>query len=199
MEKHSKDMENIRIYRDSLQVTLKQIDANLWKLKIEKDSLSVKHNKLQRDYRDMEQILLKQQKELEELTMDISNVQQAKNEVQRQSNQKQAKMDKKLQRHMAFNEKLQKLLEDAQGIKLFNYDNVLKSNNEFKKQHTLLKVKLKALTMEENDANLWWDEVQILSRKILERYVEGMKEMKGYTCIEYFRWERSYHHFSMNL
>jgi hypothetical protein len=33
----------------------------------------------------MEQILLKQQKELEELRMDIGNVYQAKNEIQRQS------------------------------------------------------------------------------------------------------------------
>ncbi len=45
------------------------------------DSLGVEHNKLQRNYKNMEEILLKQQKELEELTMDISNVYQAKNEV----------------------------------------------------------------------------------------------------------------------
>jgi hypothetical protein len=44
---------------------------------------------------------------------------------------------------MAFNEKLQKLLKEAQGIKPFNYDNVLKANNELKKQHILLHVKLK--------------------------------------------------------
>jgi hypothetical protein len=54
MEKHNKDLENIRIDRGSLQATLKQIDANYWKLKIEKDSLSVKHNKFQRDYKNME-------------------------------------------------------------------------------------------------------------------------------------------------
>jgi hypothetical protein len=34
----------------------------------------------------MEQTLLKKQKDLEELTMDIGNVFQTKNEVQRQSN-----------------------------------------------------------------------------------------------------------------
>jgi hypothetical protein len=40
---------------------------------------------------------------------------------------------------------------------------------------------------------------RILSRKILQRSIEGMREMKGYTCIEYLIWKRSYHHFSMNL
>jgi hypothetical protein len=44
----------------------------------------------------MEQILLKQQKELEELEVDIGNVYQTKNEVQRQSIHRQAKMDKSL-------------------------------------------------------------------------------------------------------
>jgi hypothetical protein len=34
---------------------------------------------------------------------------------------------------MAFNEKLQKLLEEAQGIKPFNYNNVFKEKNELKK------------------------------------------------------------------
>jgi hypothetical protein len=33
---------------------------------------------------------------------------------------------------MAFNEKLQKLLEDTQWIKPFNYDNVFRENNELK-------------------------------------------------------------------
>jgi hypothetical protein len=58
---------------------------------------------------------------------------------------------------MAFNEKLQKVLREAQGIKPFNYDSVLKKKNELKKQYTLLQVKLKALTMEEKDVDLWWD------------------------------------------
>jgi hypothetical protein len=31
---------------------------------------------------------------------------------------------------------------------------------------------------------------RILSIKILERFAEDMKEMKGYTCIEYLRWKR---------
>jgi hypothetical protein len=46
MEKHSKDVENIIIERDSLQVILKEIDANYWNLKAEKDILSVEHNEL---------------------------------------------------------------------------------------------------------------------------------------------------------
>lgn len=50
------------------------MDANYWKLKSKKDSFSVEHNKLYKDYRIMEQILLKQQKELEEFREDIGNV-----------------------------------------------------------------------------------------------------------------------------
>ncbi len=42
-------------------------------------------------------------------------------------------MDMNLQMHMAFNEKLQKLLKDDQGIKPFNYDNVFKENSELMK------------------------------------------------------------------
>ncbi len=84
MEKHNKDLENIIIDMDSLYATLKQTNANYQKLKIEKDFFSVEHNKLQRNYKNMEQILLKQQKELEELRVDIGNVYQANNELQRQ-------------------------------------------------------------------------------------------------------------------
>jgi hypothetical protein len=40
-----------------------------------------------------------------------------------------------------------------------SYDNVFRENNEFKRQNILLKTKLKALSMEEKDANLWWDVV----------------------------------------
>jgi hypothetical protein len=54
MEKHNKDLENIRVDKDSLQATMKQTNANYWKLKIEKDSLSVEHNKLKRDHKNME-------------------------------------------------------------------------------------------------------------------------------------------------
>ncbi len=45
----------------------------------------MEHNKLQRDYKNMEQFFLKKYKELNELKMDISNVYQSKNEIQRQS------------------------------------------------------------------------------------------------------------------
>jgi hypothetical protein len=60
---------------------------------------------------------------------------------------------------MAFNEKLNKLLEEIQEKKPFNYDTVFGKNSEFKKHNTLLQVKLKALSMEEKDANLWGDVV----------------------------------------
>ncbi len=74
-------------------------------------------------------------------------------------------MDIYLQKQMAFNEKLQKLLEEAQGVKPFSYNNVFKENNEFKKQHTLLWVKLKALSMEENDAYQWQDVMHDIIQK----------------------------------
>lgn len=74
MEKHNKDLKKIKVERDFLQATLMQTNANYQKLKIEKDSLSVEHNKHKRDYKNMEHILLKQQKELEKLIEDIGNV-----------------------------------------------------------------------------------------------------------------------------
>jgi hypothetical protein len=39
----------------------------------------------------------------------------------------------------------------------------------------------------------------ILSKKILERSIEGMRKTKGCMCIEYPKWKRLYHHFNMNL
>jgi hypothetical protein len=61
---------------------------------------------------------------------------------------------------VAFNEKLNKILKEIQKKKLFNYDIVFGKNSEFMKHNILLQVKLKALSMEEKDANLWWDVVQ---------------------------------------
>jgi CMP-2-keto-3-deoxyoctulosonic acid synthetase len=54
-------------------------------LKAKEDSLNVEHKKLLKGYKNMEQTLLEQQKELEELKVDIDNVYQIKNEVQRQA------------------------------------------------------------------------------------------------------------------
>ncbi len=107
MEKQNKDLENIIIEKDFLQATLKEIDANYQNLKAKKDILSVEHNKLQRDYKNTKQTLLKQQKILEDLRVEVGNVYQVKNEIQRQADQKHAQMDKNLQMQMAFNEKLQ--------------------------------------------------------------------------------------------
>ncbi len=70
MEKH-KDLENIRIERDSLQATLKETDANYQGLKLEKDILSI--NKLHDHYKNMEETLLKHQNEVEELKVDNAN------------------------------------------------------------------------------------------------------------------------------
>ncbi len=45
--------------------------------------------------------------------MDNANAYQAKNEIQRQVDQRHAQMDKKLQKEMVFNEKLNKFLEET--------------------------------------------------------------------------------------
>ncbi len=55
--------------------------------------------------------------------------------------------------------------------------------NEFKKQHTLLQVKLKALSMEEKYVDLWWDVVQ----DIVQKYIRKV-------CKRYERNERLYIH-----
>jgi hypothetical protein len=57
MQKHRKDLENIKIERDSLHANLKEAFANCWGLKA-KDTLSIKHSKLQRDCKNMEEIIL---------------------------------------------------------------------------------------------------------------------------------------------
>ncbi len=92
--------------------------------------------------------------------MEVGNVYQAKNEIQKQVDQRHAQMDKKLQNYMAFNEKLNKLLEETWKVKPFNYDSVFTKNSEYKKQNILLQVRFKALSMEEKDVDLWWDAVQ---------------------------------------
>jgi hypothetical protein len=91
---------------------------------------------------------------VEELRADNANAYQAKNEIERQADQRYAQMDKKLQNQLAFNGKLNKLLEETQKKKPFNYDIVFKKNSEFKKQKPLLQVKLKALSMEEKYVDL---------------------------------------------
>jgi hypothetical protein len=60
--------------------------------------MSIEHNKLQRDYKNMEEVILKQQKEMEDLIVDNANAYQAKNKIQRQANKRPAQMDKKLQK-----------------------------------------------------------------------------------------------------
>jgi hypothetical protein len=47
-------------------------------------------------------------------------------------------MDRNLQKQMAFNEKLQKLLKEVERVSPFNYDSVFTENNEFKNHNTLL-------------------------------------------------------------
>jgi cell division protein FtsL len=54
MKKHSKDLKNIIMERDSLHATLKETNANYWNLKVEKDTLNVEHKKLQKDYKNVE-------------------------------------------------------------------------------------------------------------------------------------------------
>ncbi len=69
----------------------------------------------------------------------------------------------------------------TQKTKPFNYDTIFTENNEFKKQNILLQVKLKSLSMEEKDANLWWDVVQDIVQKDIGRSTGSMRTMKGYT------------------
>jgi hypothetical protein len=59
MEKHNKDLDNITIEKVSLHATLKDRATNYWGLKVEKDTLSIKHNKLEKGYNNMEETLLK--------------------------------------------------------------------------------------------------------------------------------------------
>jgi hypothetical protein len=50
---------------------------------------------------------------VEEFRVDNANAYQAKNEIQRQANQRYAWMDRNLQKQLAFNEKLNTLLEET--------------------------------------------------------------------------------------
>ncbi len=81
----------------------------------------------------MEETFLKQQKEVEELKVDNAITYQTKNEIQRQADQRHAHMDSNLQKQMAFDEKLNKLLEETQKKKPINYDIVFGENSEFMK------------------------------------------------------------------
>ncbi len=131
----------------------------------------------------MEQTLLKQQKELEELRMEVGNVYQTKNDIKRQVYLKHAQMDINLQKQMTFNEELNKPLKETKKEKIFKYDNIFIENDEFKKHNILLQVKLKALSMEEKDVDLWWDAVQDIVQKEI-----------GKVCRRYERNERLYMH-----
>ncbi len=59
----------------------------------------------------------------------------------------------------------------------------LHKNNEFKKQNTLLQVKLKVLSMEEKDVDLWWDAIQDIVQKDIRK-----------VCKKYERNGRLYRH-----
>jgi hypothetical protein len=52
-------LENIKIEMDSLQATLKETNVNYRRLKTKKDIMSIEHNKLQKDYKNMKETLLK--------------------------------------------------------------------------------------------------------------------------------------------
>jgi hypothetical protein len=92
-------------------------------------------------------------------------------------------MDKNLQKQMAFNEKLNKLLEEILMKKPFNYDIVFGKISELWKQNILLQVKFKGLSMEEKYVDLWWDVVQDIVQKDI-----------GKVCRKYERNERLYRH-----
>ncbi len=76
IQKQIKDLENIRMERDSLQAIFKETNANYQGLKAEKGTLNIEHNKFQKVYMHMEEIFLKQYKEVEELKVDNANAYQ---------------------------------------------------------------------------------------------------------------------------
>ncbi len=84
---------------------------------------------------------------------------------------------------MAFNEKLNKILEELRRKKPFDYDIIFTKNSKFKKQNILFQVKLKALLMEEKNVDLWWDVVQDIIQKDI-----------GKVYRKYERIERLYKH-----
>ncbi len=45
-------------------------------------------------------------------------------------------------------------------------------NSEFKKQNTLLQVKLKTLLMEGKDVDLWWNAIQDIKQKDIGKVVQ---------------------------
>ncbi len=81
MEKYNKDLENIKMERDSLHETIKETNANYWNLEAKKDILSIERNKFQKDYKNMEQNFFKQQKELKKFIIKVGNVYQANNDI----------------------------------------------------------------------------------------------------------------------
>jgi hypothetical protein len=58
-------------------------------------------------------------------------------------------------------------------VKPFNYDSVFVKNKKFKNHNTLLHVKLKALSMEEKNVDMWWDGIGYCS----ERHWKGLQKV----------------------
>jgi hypothetical protein len=80
-----------------------------------------------------------------------------------------------------------------------NYDIVFIKNNEFKKQNTLFQVKLKALSMEEKDVNLWWDVIQDIVQKDIGKVYKKYERNEGCMDKGFFKWKKLCHHLSMSL
>ncbi len=57
IQKQNKDLENIKMERDSLHATLKETYANYQGLKAKKNTLSIKHNRLHRDCKNTKEII----------------------------------------------------------------------------------------------------------------------------------------------
>ncbi len=92
---------------------------------------------------------------------------------------------------MAFNEKLNKILEETQKKKPFNYDIVIIKNNEFKNQNTLLQINSRHYQwrkkMHTYDGGM---QFKTLSKKILGKSTKSMRGMKGCTYKGFFRWKK---------
>ncbi len=146
----------------------------------------------------MEQTFWKQQKELEDLKMEVGNVYQAKSEIQRQAYRRHAHMDKKLHKRMAFNEKLHKFLEETQRVEPINYDSVFTNNSEYKKHNTLIQIRSKHYQWKKEMQIFGGMQYMILFKRILKRFVGGI-QVKGCTCMGYLRWKRSCQHLNINF
>ncbi len=112
--------------------------------------------------------LLKQQKEIHELKVDIGNVYQFRNDIHKQSNL----WTKIYKSRWFFTKGWRKFWKRPKELNVL-IKTMSWEKNELKKRHNLLQVKFKALTMKEKDTYVWWDLVQ----DIIQKYIGKVYKM----------------------